>query len=312
DDEENVMLIDNHDDEDNDTNSFIFHRNNESDLFVDETQEKFAQLKINRDEDNKNYNNPLVDFLESNRYDSTEKETNLSQTPIIEQNQTSYHYNSHDPYTGQDFRQTELHKKDATGNFAELYHHFYTKDGFVRDLSAFVNLEQLVIFLERNIHTLASEVTVLLPSIIELVVKYVPAFEIVFVENYNFNGNQFYGIINVAELLNDLDAGLGVRGVTGEQEEDAREFLKLLAEDDEEPDEEDDTEISDSDFSEKRTTTSSTTTKSNNNDIRVKAKDGERDELESNMSFNIEYNADVNDVSDVESITTEGGEWHYV
>ncbi|CAG8489053.1 10798_t:CDS:2 [Ambispora gerdemannii] len=257
DDEENVTLINNVNKDGSDTDSFM------SDLSVNETQEKFTQLKITRDEEN-NYNNQLTDFVENNH--TVEK---LSQTPIIEQPQKSYNY-IHNQYTQQDFRQTGLDKRNAFGNFVELYRHFYTDDRFVRDLSVFVYLEQLVIYLERNIHTLASEVTMFLPSIIELVARYVPEFEIVFVEHYKFNGHGFYGIINVAELLVDLDAG------------------------------------------DIQSTTSSTTNKYSDiiNDSRVKANHDEPPEYD--MSIIVECNTDVNDVSDIESITTEGGEWHCV
>jgi hypothetical protein len=105
---------------------------------------------------------------------------------------------------------TNLYVDSSRGPFSSIYSQIYDDKGIVFDTESFNYLVQLYEFCDNSSTKLQSNITSVLGDLVLLLNNQLDGFDIPFIEHHKWNGSHFYGPIDVASLLDQLDDGLGI------------------------------------------------------------------------------------------------------
>lgn len=139
-----------------------------------------------------------------------EKEYSIKE---IEENNPYISVTSFEYQQSKETIQTKLKLEQSKGPFNSCYEKIYDNKGLIKiDKEIFILIIKLYEFLENNIYNmLITEIILSLPIKLKKILYYFENFELPFIENFKWNGQYFYDIIDIKEIIYQLDNGLGIR-----------------------------------------------------------------------------------------------------
>ncbi|GBB98161.1 hypothetical protein RclHR1_03150024 [Rhizophagus clarus] len=168
-------------------------------------ENKLKNILINKEE-----KKDIKELLSLNDFEFTK---DLTREEIEEENNPYISVTSFEYQQSQETIQTKLKLEQSTGPFNPCYEEIYDNIGLIKiDKEIFMSIIELYEFLENNIYInpLLSEINLFLPKKLGRILYYFEHFELPFIENFKWNGQYFYDVIDIKEIINQLDNGLGI------------------------------------------------------------------------------------------------------
>ncbi|PKK79837.1 hypothetical protein RhiirC2_704719 [Rhizophagus irregularis] len=184
----------------------------EREYLIKEIEEKEEYL-IKEIEEKEEYLIKEIEEREEYLIKEIEEEKEYSLKEIEEENNPYISVTSFEYQQSKETIQTKLKLEQSKGPFNSCYEKIYDNKGLIKiDKEIFILIIKLYEFLENNIYNmLITEIMLFLPTKLKKIFYYFENFELPFIENFNWNGQYFYDIIDIKEIINQLDNGLGIR-----------------------------------------------------------------------------------------------------